>query len=152
MPVKELAFISANEDEKSALQKMEKALNGTAGLPSSITSSLPRLVTPDGETLEIPTSVLQALQQAVNYMVHGKAFSMIPCDQLLSTQEAADFLHVSQPFFVQLLETGQLPYVEAEAQKFVHVSDLLEYKRRRSQGRRKFLAEMLEFSQERGIY
>ena len=79
-------------------------------------------------------------------------FSIIPCDQLLSAEEATDFLNVSRPFFIQLLQTGQLPYAEVEAQKFIQFSDLLEYKRCRSQERRKFLAEMLEFSQERGIY
>ena len=79
-------------------------------------------------------------------------FSMIPCDQLLSTQEAADFLNVSRPFLIQLLEAGDLPSVEVGAHKFIQFNDLLEYKRRRSQERRKFLAEMLEFSQERGIY
>jgi len=77
---------------------------------------------------------------------------MIPCDQLLSIQEAADFLNVSLPFFIQLLEAGQHPCIEVEGHKFIQFSDLIEYKRHRSQERREFLAEMLEFSQEAGIY
>jgi hypothetical protein len=51
-----------------------------------------------------------------------------------------------------MLEAGQLPCIEVEGHKFIQFSDLIEYKRHRSEERRKFLAEMLEFSQEAGIY
>ncbi|MHD0175172.1 excisionase family DNA-binding protein [Corynebacterium diphtheriae] len=40
----------------------------------------------------------------------GKAITVAPVDQLLTTQEAANFLGISRPTLVRLLEEGALPY------------------------------------------
>jgi hypothetical protein len=71
-------------------QKMEGILKG---IPSSqpTASSLPKLIGPDDEVIEIPMSVFRTLRLIVGYLMLGKAFSVIPYDQLLTTQEAADF-------------------------------------------------------------
>jgi len=152
MLVKGTEPIKANENERQALQKIEEVLNRKPLLSQSDNASLPRLVGPNNETLEIPMSVFQVLQQAVNYMMHGKALSVIPCDQLLSTQEAADILSISRSSLVQLLEAGKLPFVEVGTRRRVQLSDVLEYKKHRSQQRRDSLAEMLSISQEAGEY
>src|SRR5256885_11172822 len=148
MTTKELELISASENEKPALQKMEGVLNREIPSLQPVNFSLPMLIGPEGEKLEIPTSVFRALQKIVNYMMRGKAFSVIPYDQLFSTQEAADFLNVSRPFVVQLLEAGDLPFIKVGTHRRVQFSDLLEYKKCRSQERRKALAEMARVSQE----
>ena len=152
MPIKGTEPIKANENERQALQKIEEVLNRKPLLSQSDNSSLPRLVGPNDETLEIPMSVFQVLQQAVNYMMHGKALSVIPCDQLLSIQETADILSISRSSLERLLEAGKLPFVEVGTQRRVQLSDVLEYKKQRSQQRRDSLAEMLSISQEAGEY
>ena len=152
MPVKDPEPIKANENERQALQKIEEVLNRKSLLSQADNSLLPRLVGPNNETLEIPLSVVQVLQQAVNYMMHGKALSVIPCDQLLSIQEAADILSISRSSLIRLLDASKLPFVEVGTQRRVQLSDVLEYKKQRSQQRRVALAEMLSISQEAGEY
>jgi len=149
---KELELISASENEKPALQKMEGVLNREIPSSQPVNSSLPMLISPGGEKLEIPISVFRALQKIVNYMMRGKAFSVIPYDQLFSTQEAANFLNVSRPFVVQLLEEGEIPFIKVGTHRRVQFSDLLEYKNRMRQERHKALVEMARISQEAGEY
>lgn len=152
MTTKELELISASENEKPALQKMEGVLNREIPSSQPINFSLPMLIGPGGEKLEIPISVFRALQKIVSYMMRGKAFSVIPCDQLFSTQEAADFLNVSRPFIVQLLEAGDIPFIKVGTHRRVQFSDLLEYKNQMRQERHKALVEMASISQEAGEY
>jgi len=153
MRVTDLELISADENEKPTLQKMEGVLNRATHLPASVNSSFPKLVGANGETFEIPMSVVRVLQLAVDYMIQGKAFiGLIPYDQPLVIQEAADFLNVPKAFLTQLLETNELPSVEFGTRKFVRFGDLLAYQNRTNQARLQALAEMAELSQETGTY
>lgn len=153
MRVTDLELISADENEKPTLRKIEEVLNRETHLPTPVNSSLPKLVGTNGETFEIPQSVVRVLQLAVDYMIQGKAFvSLIPYDQPLVIQEAADFLNVPKAFLTNLLETGELPFVEFGTRKFVQFGELLEYKNRIRQEQHKALAEMAELSQETGTY
>jgi len=43
-------------------------------------------------------------------MREGKVITLIPRTQRLTTQEAADFLGISRPTMVKLLEDGKIPY------------------------------------------
>jgi excisionase family DNA binding protein len=152
MSVKELELISAEENEKPALQKMEGALNREIYSLQSVDCPFLRLTEPNGESLEIPMSVFRVLKRIVEYMAQGKAFSVIPYDQTMSTQDAADFLNVSRPYVVRLLEAGEIPFTKVGTHRRIQFGHLLEYQKRRSQERRQALAEMLEISQETGTY
>jgi excisionase family DNA binding protein len=153
MRVTDIELISADENEKPTLRKIEGVLNRETHLPTSLNSSLPKLVGANGETLEIPQSVVRVLQLAVDYMIQGKAFvSLIPYDQPLTIQEATDFLNVPKAFLTNLLEMGELPFVEFGTRKFVRFGDLLEYKNRIRQEQHKALTEMAELSQETETY
>lgn len=48
---------------------------------------------------------------------------------ILSEQEAATFLNVSEPFLVTQFETGKLPYVETGAGRFVDFAEVVAAKR-----------------------
>jgi DNA binding domain, excisionase family len=152
MPVQELELIAAAESEKPALKKMEGVLNRRQS-NSNPPKVLPKLVGPSGEQIEIPMSVFKALYQIVDYMMRGKAFSVVPYDQTLSTQEAANMLNVSRPFLINnLLESGKLPYTKVGTHRRIQFSDLLEYKNHRRQERKATLAEIANISQEAGEY
>ncbi len=85
-------------------------------------------------------------------MMRGRAFSVIPYDQMLSTQDAADMLNVSRPFLVKLLEAGKLPFTKVGTHRRVQYSDLLQYKNNMHRERPTMLAEIANISQEAGEY
>ena len=68
------------------------------------------LLGPDGQTVPLPEEVFNILSEVVDAMQAGKAITVAPVDQLLTTQEAANFLGISRPTLVKLLEDGQIPY------------------------------------------
>ena len=85
-------------------------------------------------------------------MLRDKALSVVPHDQMLSIQEAADMLNASRDFLVKLLESGVLPFTEMRTNRLVQYGDLLQYKNHMHRERRKMLAEIANISQEAGGY
>ena|SRR2546421_4257440 len=152
MLVTDLELISADENEKPTLQKMEEMFKRETHVSQSGNSPQPQFVGANGETLEVPMSVVQVLQQVVDYMAHGMPFVMIPYDHSLEAKEAADYLNVPKSFLMELLEKGKFPCVTYGDRRCIRFGDLFAYKKRRSQKRRKALAEMAELSQETGTY
>lgn len=104
----------------------------------------------NGETddLVLPGHVLQILLDVLSEMSKGNAISLLPRHQELSTQEAANLINVSRPFFVGLLENGEIPFHKVGAHRRVRLTDVLEYKDRNDQQRTQALDELAALSQE----
>jgi len=145
--------ITAEESEKPALRRMEGVLN-SSGLkgPSSHTRPLPKLVGPDGDEIELPLSVFQILRQIINHMMDDQPITIVPLNKELSTQEAADILNVSRPFLVSLLEAGTIPFTKVGTHRRIRFIDLVAYKKRRDEERRRGLAEITHISEDAGVY
>ena len=73
-------------------------------------------------------------------------------DSELTTQQAADLLNVSRPFFVGLLEDGQIPYRKVGTHRRVKTTDLLRFKRESYEKRMEALQRMTDFAQEFDLY
>ena len=50
------------------------------------------LLGPDGQTIPLPMEAFRVLCDVVEFMKQGKAVTIAPIDQRLTTQQAADFL------------------------------------------------------------
>ena len=85
-------------------------------------------------------------------MMDDGAMRIIPANQELSTQEAADILNVSRPYLVGQLETGKIPFVKVGAHRRIRFNDLMEYKQRRDAERKRGLAEIAHISEDEGLY
>lgn len=110
------------------------------------------LVAADGHRIELPEQVFKALRDVVSAMAQGQAVTIAPHDTLLTTQEAADFLSVSRPTLVRLLEGGEIAFEKRGRHRRVMLCDLLEYKRVSRHERRETLAEMARQGMEDGVY
>ena len=62
-----------------------------------------------GEEMLLPSEVYEVLLEVVTAMSKGQAISVVPKSQRLTTREAADFLGISRPTLVKLLEAVRFP-------------------------------------------
>lgn len=107
-----------------------------------------RLVGPDGEAIEIPASALHALKLVVEGMARGQTITLVPHGKELTTQEAADLLHVSRPHLVKLLDDGVIDHYKVGTHRRVRIEDVLDYRERRAGVRRERLDELTRLSEE----
>ena len=110
------------------------------------------LVGPDGETTPLPGSAFQALAIVVEAMSRGQAITLVPVGQELTTQQAAEILHVSRPHLTKLLEAGEIPFHKVGTHRRVALEDVLAYRERRATQRADALRELGDLSQELGGY
>jgi len=111
-----------------------------------------KLVAPDGRQIEIPKPVHDLLLAILKNLQTGKAISIVPEHQQLTTQRAADILGVSRPFLVGLLEGGQIPFHMVGSHRRIYLRDLLDYKRQRDQARHQAVNNMARAEMEAGTY
>ena len=79
-------------------------------LAQMMTRQRAALVGPDDQRHEIPDSVYRLLLSVLKIMQEGKAVSIVPQMQELTTRRAANLLGVSRQFFVRLLDDEKLPF------------------------------------------
>lgn len=106
----------------------------------------------DGEEIELPQVVSQVLYEIITILSQGGSMTIIPMDKELTTQQAADILNVSRPYFVKLLENNIIPYHKTGTHRKILMKDLIEYKNQISKKRKAKLSEMIDLSQELGLY
>jgi excisionase family DNA binding protein len=136
--------VLVQEPEKELIDQLEQIL--------SRESAQPKLVGSNGEEILIPESVYSILRQIVHAMASGQAFSVELHNRELTTQEAAELLKVSRPFFVKLLKEGAIPYIEVGKHRRVLFQDVITYKEERQVKRRQGMKELSQFLQEEGFY
>lgn len=91
----------------------------------------PSVLDGDGVKTELPESIFQAFEQIVELMAAGHSLFLMPHQEELTTQEAAEILNVSRPFLVKLLDQKQIPYLMVGRHRRVRMEDLLAYQNRR---------------------
>lgn len=111
-----------------------------------------RLVGPDGREIAIPEPVHELLLMILKDLQAGKAISVVPEHQQLTTQRAANILGVSRPFLVKLVENGDVPFHMVGSHRRIYLRDLLDYKRRRDAARHGAINEMARSEMEAGTY
>lgn len=110
------------------------------------------LVGPDGEAVPLPVEVYRSLRQVVDVMRQGKATLVTPQGLLLTTQEAADFLGVSRPTLVKLLNDGAIPFEQPNRHRRVRLQDVIDFQQRRRAQRRAALDRLTEQASDLGLY
>ena len=113
-------------------------------------SGVPELVSPAGDRIELPGTVFAVLKKAVSFMARGQTVTVVSGDQEITTQKAANLLGMSRPFFVQLLESGILPFHRVGNQRRVSLRDVLQFQKKRETERSAALDRLLPGKPSRG--
>ena len=111
-----------------------------------------KLVGPDGRQIPLPEPVHDLLLMILKNLQAGKAISIVPEHQQLTTQRAANILGVSRPFLVGLVEKGEIPFHMVGSHRRIYLRDLLDYKHWRDSARHEAINNIARAEMEAGTY
>lgn len=101
--------------------------------------------------IALPKSAVRVLIDALAYLSEGREVVVKPLNEELSTQKAAEFLNVSRPFLIKMLENGEIPHRKVGKHRRVLLTDLEDYKRLIDEKRLKVLNELTAQAQKLGM-
>lgn len=104
-----------------------------------------------GEMLQLPKAVSELLYHLLSEMAQGNAVTLFPIHAELTTQEAADYLNVSRPYLIRLLEQGKIKYSMVGTHRRVKFQDLEAFRRKTEEERLKVMDELASQAQELGM-
>lgn len=87
------------------------------------------------DRVEVPAELHQVLVQVVDALMAGRAVTITPRDLTMTTQQAADYLGLSRPTVVKLIDTGEIPAERIDARRRVKLTDVTAYRDRRRRER-----------------
>jgi len=105
-------------------------------------SSKAALVDPEGKARPIPDEIFRILDQVTNALAAGEGITIVPQGMTMTTQQAADFLGISRPTLVRLLEAGDIPFDKPGRHRRVRLEDLVAYQANFRAERRAALREL----------
>ncbi len=112
----------------------------------------PELVLADGSRILLPDPLAEVLREVAQSLAQGNAVTVVPQHTTLTTQQAAEFLGVSRPTFVKLLEEGALSFTQPGRHRRVRLDDVLAYRDRVRQARREALDQLAALSEDVDLY
>ena len=142
-PSRSLA-LSSNDIEVARISSERLATLVHAGRPLAL-----RVAGAHGEeAVLLPAPAAELLLEILDDMATGSAVAVLRKDAELTTQRAADFLNVSRPFLVGLLEAGDVPFRKVGTHRRVRFEDLRRHKDATDDARRRTLDELAADAQE----
>ncbi len=122
------------------------------GVSQLLRHGSPILVGPQGERATLPAPLYNLLKDIVRSLEKGRSLVVMPEEQQLTTQRAAELLGMSRPYLIQLLNAGEVPYHLVGKHRRIALHDVLAYAKRRSENRRAALDKMARDAFEAGLY
>jgi excisionase family DNA binding protein len=112
----------------------------------------PALMGPTNERFDLPESVYRILKDVVANMTLGRTIVLMPHNNRLTTQAAANFLGCSRPHLVKLLNAGAIPFEKVGQHRRVLLTDLRKYQHKRDHERASALNELAKIEFASGSY
>lgn len=138
-----------DQEHEAEILDFIAALQGSG---QSAPAHRPAIVEEDGTRHEIPASMVDVLRQVAEALSAGMGVNVAPLNAMLTTQEAADFLGISRPTFVRILERGEIPMEQPGRHRYVRLSDLLDYQNESRETRRQAFNDMVRAGVDSGLY
>jgi excisionase family DNA binding protein len=137
-----------------SLPTIEQA--AAARLAVALTTSAPgdrqavQMVDADGHHIAIPAAIAEIMAQAAGLLADGYRVTVLPDDEYLTTQTAADRLHVSRQYVVRLIDQAVLPSTKVGSHRRVRANDVAAYKADRDARRDAALDRLAALSEDAG--
>jgi excisionase family DNA binding protein len=129
---------------KESVEKLKKASKNGKSIQISLK--------PNQQSLHIPEKAMKLLIAILNNMADGKDTAVLSADTYLSTQECADYLKVSRPHLVDLLEEGDIPFIKVGTHRRIKFNDLVAFDKKRRRLQTKGLKILAQEAQRLGLY
>lgn len=107
-----------------------------------------RIKLDDGAELPLPTGVVELLKHILTETAEGHAVTLIPLHAELTTRQAAEYLNVSRPHVVKLIEAKSIPHIKVGTHRRIRFEDLEAFKGRQEAKRREALDALAAEAQE----
>jgi len=91
---------------------------------------------------DLPEIVVQLLALMLEELANGRALSLVPIESDMTTNEAADYLNVSRPYLIRLLDAGKIPFHRVGTHKRVSFREIKRYKEEQKKRSYAVLAEL----------
>lgn len=113
----------------------------------------PQLIGSDGsERINLPPTIYRMLKNVVRHLQRGRSVILVPEDEEFTTQRAANFLGVSRPHLIKLLESSQIPFHKTGSHRRIRLQDLMGYAEKRDAERTKILDDLAKEAFSSGLY
>ena len=104
------------------------------------------------EEIVVPQSAFKLFVEILAAMANGQGVTVMPLHAELTTQQAADLLNVSRPFLVRLLDEGRIHCKKVGTHRRIRLADVLAFRERDDEARKRVLDELSADAQDLGDY
>ncbi len=101
--------------------------------------------------IALPPQAVQMLAEALGHLAAGQDVTVQAQPYEMTTQQAADHLHVSRPFLIGLLERNEIPHRKVGSHRRILSADIMAYKQRNDAQRLQVLEQLAAQAQELGM-
>jgi excisionase family DNA binding protein len=147
-----MAATGQTAEKKSPLPISSHDQKDVEKLYGALKKGKAKLIGPDGESRPLPDSVYAFLVELVGALQQGKCITILQNQAQLTTAEAASMLGISRQFLVNLLEAGEIAHHKVGTHRRIYVQDVMKYKVKRDDRRKKTLRELVAAEVADGIY
>lgn len=102
--------------------------------------------------VRIPIMALKLLAKILKETSKGNLVTVVPIATEMTTQAAADYIGVSRPYLVKLLEEDKLPYLKVGRHRRVKFEDVQSYKKQMQVTQKEGLKRIISDSEDLGLY
>ena len=133
-----------NQQDQAILEKLNTALTGARGRLSVCFSS--------EDQIELPAPLFRLLKRVAHSLREGKPIILIPETESLTTQAAANFIGVSRPYLIRLLNEKKINFHRVGTHRRIYLKDINDFLRARDQARHSALDGLNDLVEKSGFY
>lgn len=137
-----------NLPDREAIMLAREGATGLSKLLNEIPNSDRASVKMGGVDLILPRVAIELLREILADMSQGNAVSIVPLKAELTTQQAADYLNVSRPYLVGLLDAGEISHTKVGTHRRIKFEDLVAHKKKMHKKSISAMNTLMELSQE----